>query len=407
MARPRLCVQRLRSAERVKPTEPGGAMATMGELADLADSPKDLVMLFAGDLILDAEDPDHWLSGIAPAIRAADVAIGHLEVPHTRRGTEQAGDVPATPAAPENLDAVGRAGFAAVTLAGNHIADWGDEGIADTIERLDRLGMAHCGAGSTLADACKPAYLERRGRRIAVLSYNCVGPEWAWAGTARAGCNFLPLVTADGGPVAPAASLIGIAPEAIDRLHDDIGAARSTADIVVVALHKGIVHTPAVLAPYERPLTAAAVEAGADIVVGHHAHILRGIEMVAGRPVFHGLGNGCVVTKALSPSQDHPARSEWALRRRALFGFEPDPRYTLAPFHPEAVNALLGIVVIRESGSLECGVVPVHVEAPGRPVCVTDERADAVIAYLERIGARAAMPPQRWYRRSESVWMAA
>jgi Bacterial capsule synthesis protein PGA_cap len=176
---------------------------------------------------------------------------------------------------------------------------------------------------------------------------------------------------------------------------------------VVVALHKGVVHTPAKLAPYERPLTAAALTAGADIIVGHHAHILRGIETVSGRPVFHGLGNGCVVTHALSPAQDHPARAEWAQRRRAIFGFEPDPRYTLAPFHPEAVHGVLGIVIVRENGVVDSGVVPVFVEPPGRPVCVTDERADAVIAYLERIGRLAGMPPQRWQRRSASLWMAA
>jgi len=377
------------------------------DLADAAESPGDSVLLFAGDLILDAEDPDHWLSGIAPAVRAADIAIGHLEVPHTRRGTELAGDVPAPPASPEHLDALGRAGFDAVTLAGNHIADRGREGIADTIARLDRLGIAHSGAGLTLDDAREPARLACRGRRIAVLSYNCVGPEAGWAGPASAGCNYLRLLTADGSRVAPAAPLTALAPGALDRLRADVETARTGADLVVVALHKGIVHTPAKLAPYERPLTAAALAAGADIVVGHHAHILRGIETVSGRPVFHGLGNGCVVTRALSPAQDHPARAEWARRRRELFGFEPDPRYALAPFHPEAVHALLGIVIVRESGRLETGVVPVFVEPPGRPVCVTDERADAVIAYLDRIGAEADLPLQHWRRRSPSLWMCA
>jgi poly-gamma-glutamate synthesis protein (capsule biosynthesis protein) len=315
------------------------------------------------------------------------------------------GDVPAPPAPPENLDALSRAGFDAVSLAGNHIADWGGEGIADTIDRLDRLGIAHAGAGQTLGEASAPAQLAHRGRRIALLSYNCVGPEVSWAGPAKAGCNFLRVITADGSPVAPAAPLTAIAPDVIDRLRADIEAARETAELVIVALHKGIVHTPAKLAPYERPLTAAALAAGADVVVGHHAHILRGIEVADGRPIFHGLGNGCVVTHALSPAQDHPARAHWAQRRRELFGFEPDPRYPLAPFHPEAVHGMLGIVIVRENGRLESGVVPVFVEPPGRPVCVTDQRADTVIAYVERIGAAADLPAQPWRRQSASLWM--
>jgi poly-gamma-glutamate capsule biosynthesis protein CapA/YwtB (metallophosphatase superfamily) len=381
-------------------------MQSIDDLAEAAQSPGDVSILLTGDLVLDVEEADHWLSGIAPAVRAADVAIGHLEVPHTRRGAELAADVPAPAAPPENLDALQRAGFAAVSLAGNHIADWGREGIEDTIARLDELGIAHAGAGPTLAAARAPARLECRGRRIDLLSYNCVGPEAAWAGPVRAGCNYLRIATRDGGPVRPAASFGGVTPEAADQLRDEVAAARAEADLVIVALHKGIVHTPATLAPYERPLAALALEAGADVVVGHHAHILRGIEICGGgRPVFHGLGNGCVVTHALGPAQDHPARAAWARRRRELFGFEPDPEYPLAPFHPEAVHAALGVVLWREDGELATGVLPVFVEPPGRPVCVRDERAGAVIAYLERIGAAVGLPARHWQRPSPSLWM--
>jgi poly-gamma-glutamate synthesis protein (capsule biosynthesis protein) len=326
-------------------------------------------------------------------------------VPHTRRGTELTGDVPAAAPPPEHLDALARCGFTALTLAGNHIADRGREGIEDTIERLDALGIAHAGAGTSLEEARSPARLECRGKRIALLSYNCVGPEAGWASADRAGCNFLRVATADGGRVAPAAPLTEPTQEALAQLEDDVTAVRGTADLVIVALHKGIVHTPATLAPYERPLAEAALAAGADIVVGHHAHLLRGIEVgERGCPVFHGLGNACVVTHALSPDQSHPARAAWARRRRELFGFEPDPRYTLAPFHPEAVHGALGFVVAHADGRLSAGVVPLHVEPPGRPVCVAGERANATIAYLERITADAGLPRLTWRRQPSALW---
>jgi poly-gamma-glutamate synthesis protein (capsule biosynthesis protein) len=366
-----------------------------------------VTLLLTGDIILDAEDPDHWLSGIAPAIRAADVAIGHLEVPHTRRGAELQGDVPATAAPPEHLDALRRAGFAAVSLAGNHIADWGAEGIEDTIERLDALGIAHAGAGANLQAARAPAVVECRCRRFALLSYNCVGPEAGWAGESHAGSNYLRIETADGSPVVPAAPLLTPAREALDQLRADVAAAQRAADFVIVALHKGIVHTPATLAPYERPLARAAIAAGADVVVGHHAHILRGIEIIDGHPVFHGLGNGCVVTHALRPDQDHAARAAWAKRRRELFGFEPDARYPLSPFHPEAVHSVLGVVRFSADDRIASGVIPVFVEPPGRPVCVDDDRARGVVAYLERIGRAAGLPGQRLERRSGQWWMVA
>jgi poly-gamma-glutamate synthesis protein (capsule biosynthesis protein) len=377
------------------------------ELAKAIQSPEDLVVLVAGDLVLDAEDPDHWLAGIAQAVASADLAIGHLEVPHTLRGVELEGDVPASAPPPHHLDALARAGFSALTLAGNHIADRGAEGVSDTIARLDELGIAHTGAGATLELARVPARISSRGRRVSVLSYNCVGPEASWARSDGAGCNFLEILAADGGSVSPAAELTEPAASAIEQLRSDIAAARDAADVTIVALHKGIVHTPARLAPYERPLAHVALAAGADVVVSHHAHILRGIEISAGRPVFHGLGNACVVTRALDPGQDHPVRAAWARRRRELFGFEPDPRYTLAPFHPEAVHGVLGLVILRRDGSLATGLVPMHVEPPGRPVCVTDQRAEAVIDYIQAISTKAALPRCEWVRRSPHIWMAA
>ena len=351
-----------------------------------------LEMVVTGDLVLDAPDAGHWLSGIAPALRRADLAIGHLEVPHTRRGEELEGDVPAPGAPPENLAAIAEAGFAMLSLAGNHIADRGSEGIEDTLAGLDALEVAHAGAGLDLAAARAPAFVTRGARRVALLSYNCVGPEAGWAAAGRAGAAYLRVDTADGSPIAPAAPLERASDEALATLGNDILAARKQADCVLVALHKGLVHVPARLAPYERPLAQAAIAAGADAVLGHHAHIVKGVEIYRGRPIFHGLGNGCVVTTALAPSQDHPARAAWAERRKRLFGFEPDPAYHLAPFHPEAVNAVLGRIAWQDDGGIRAGVIPVHVEAPGRPVLATGERAADIFRYLERVTRDAALP---------------
>ena len=349
-------------------------------------------LVVAGDLVLDEPDADHWLSGIAPALRAADLAIGHLEVPHTDRRKEVRGDVPAPGAPPGNLAALALAGFDVVTLAGNHIADCGAQGIADTIRGLEAVGVAHCGAGSDLVEARRPLFRKVKGWRVALLSDDCVGPEFAWATPDSAGCASIPLATPAGGPMTPLARVARIAPAAFDILEDDIARAKEEADFVLVSMHKGRVHTPAVLEPYERPLAHAAIDRGADAVIGHHAHIARGIEFHRGKPIFHGLGNGCVVTRALSPTQDHPARRQWAERRKALFGFEPEPGYDLAPFHPEAKLAMLGKLTLGVKGRVEAAVVPVFVEPPGRPVLAEGARADQVCRYLEDITVDGGMP---------------
>lgn len=351
-----------------------------------------LDILFLGDIILDVPEPDHWLSGIAPVTRAADLAIGHLEVPHTLRGEELEGDVPAPGAEPAHLAAIARANIMMLSMAGNHMSDCGAIGIADTNAELDRLGIAHNGADADLARARTPAIVERQGRTIALLSYNCVGPEISWATDTKAGSAYVAVRAADGGPSRPQAELVAADTASVAAMAADIAQARERADIVVVALHKGITHRPAALAPYERPLAHAAIEAGADVVVGHHAHIARGIEFHQGRPIFHGLGNGCVVTHALTPAQDHPARAEWAERRKKMFGFEPDPAYPIAPFHPEAVNGLIGRCRFHADGRVETSFLPVWFEPPGRPVVADGNRREAITDYIDSIGVRAGLP---------------
>lgn len=352
-----------------------------------------LTLVLAGDLVLDEPDPDYWLAGIAPALHAADVAIGHLEVPHTHAHDELPGDVPAPGADPVHVPAIARAGFDMVSLAGNHMADCGATGIADTIAALDAVGIAHAGAGTDLGAARAHVVIERGGWRIALLSYNCVGPENGWATAERAGFAYLPISTLSGRPVAPAEPLGAVLPEAHSILKDDVAKARAEADVVIVALHKGIVHTPAILASYEREIAQASIDAGADVVASHHAHIVRGIEIYRGKPIFHGLGNACVVTRALSPGQDHPARAAWVERRKKLFGFEPDPAFTLAPFHPEAVNAMLGQVTFTRDGDATLAIIPVDVVAPGRPMLARGARAQEIGEYINRIGLVAGLPP--------------
>ena len=362
-------------------------------------------LTFAGDLILDEPNPDHWLSGIAASLQEADVTIGHLEVPHTTSIEELVGDVPAPAAPPEHLAALARAGFDALSLAGNHIADRGPQGIADTIRTLDSLNIAHTGAALTLSEARRAAYVQVGSRTIALLSYNCVGPEASWAGPARAGCSYICVRRADDGPIAPAAALERPDPSSLRDMALDVQRARERADFVIVALHKGIVHTRARLAPYERPVAHAVVDAGADIVLGHHAHIVRGIEIYQGKPIFHGLGNGCVVTRALSPDQSHPARAAWAKRRRELFGFEPDPAYSLAPFHPEAVNAFLGRVHVDEAGGLRVGFRPVDVEAPGRPVVADATAFERICRYVKTITIEAGLPALKLQAQGADAWL--
>jgi poly-gamma-glutamate synthesis protein (capsule biosynthesis protein) len=347
-----------------------------------------------GDLILGEPEPDFFFERARAVLSAKDLVVGHLEVPHTHRGRELAFDVPAEPHAPERLSALARAGVHIATLAGNHIYDFGPEGIVDTLHALSAAGVATCGAGVDLRAANAPARVQRRDQRIGVLSFNAVGPREAFAQDERAGCAYVRIVnSATGEEVGPqTVELQATIPDAtsLAELSRAIEQLAREVDVVVVALHKGIVHTPALLAGYERPLARAAIEAGAHIVVGHHAHILRGIELWQGRPIFHGLGNFVTVTRALNLDNPHPARARWAEERRKRFGFTPDPLYVNYPFHPEAKHALIADCRVSTHGQVDAGYLPCWILPSGQPEpCGHDARGQAVFDYVADISRRA------------------
>src|SRR5262245_18538451 len=130
-----------------------------------------LRIMMTGDLVLDEPDADRFFEHTKAMLAKADVVIGHVETPHTDRGVESVGDIPAPASPPENIAALKRAGFHMASLAGNHIHDRGAEGIEDTRALLAKAGIAAAGAGANLAEARRPAVMEAKGRKIALLSY--------------------------------------------------------------------------------------------------------------------------------------------------------------------------------------------------------------------------------------------
>ncbi|GAA0935928.1 CapA family protein [Pseudonocardia zijingensis] len=361
-------------------------------------------LMVVGDLILEEPEPGACFAPSAGLLRTADLLVGNVEVPHTTRGEPQRTAVPALPAAPAHLAALRDAGFHVGTLAANHVYDLGEEGVADTRDGLLAHGVRPVGAGATLAEAREPAVLTTAGVRWGVLAYNCVGPELSWASPTKGGCAHIRMLTADGrihdvrvaghDDAAAAVAAAGAArphPEDLAALRTDVEALRDRVDVLVVAFHKGMVHTPAVVLEYERTVAHAAIDAGADVVVGHHAHILRGIEVHRGRPIFHGLGNWVTVTRALDVADnDDPGRLAWSRRRRELFGFDPDPAMPTYPFHPESRHTMIGTVDLHEDGSLRAGFVPCWIDDAARPVpCSPTGDGRATADYVRDISARA------------------
>jgi poly-gamma-glutamate synthesis protein (capsule biosynthesis protein) len=358
--------------------------------------------LLVGDLILDEPDPDCFFEPALSVLSSGDIVIGHVEVPHSNRGAMFSTDVPARPADPDHLSALKRAGFSAVTLAGNHVADAGPDGIEDTVRGLRELGICTAGAGSNLAEARRPAIVEAGGMRVGVLSYNCVGPRESWARPSKPGCAYVNVLTHyeldHASPGGPPNVYTFATPESLDEMRIDLAGLRQQVDVVVVAFHKGLGHVRAQLGMYEREIARAAIDAGADIVIGHHAHLLRGIELYKDRPIYHGLGNFVTVTRALSTSNEEtPEAAAWAKRRVELFGFTPDPNMPTYPFNPESRHTIIADCEVDRDGTVHPGLVPCWIDDQARPVPLGKEAGADVVDYVSEIGREVGLTTRlRW-----------
>lgn len=211
----------------------------------------------------------------------ADILVGNLEAPFTSRNTstphKSAESVRARHdyilrADLQTATSLAFAGFDAVGLANNHMMDYQQGGLHDTLSVLNQLGIACAGAGRNLGEARRPALLERQGMRFALLSYSCILPPGSVATRLRAG-------------IAPARG-----EGAEEMMRTDLAAARRQADFVLVSIHWGkqLERTPD---KAQQRLGRLLLEWGADAVIGHHPHILQGIEVHHGKVIAYSLGD--------------------------------------------------------------------------------------------------------------------
>jgi poly-gamma-glutamate synthesis protein (capsule biosynthesis protein) len=344
-------------------------------------------LLAVGDLILSEPEPDRFFELVAPTLHQADVVIGQVEVPYTRVPNRNRPDIIRDPG---QLQAMANAGFTVGTMAGNHVFDLGQEALDETREALTRYGIVPVGAGRNLEEARQPAIVERQGMRFGILSYNCAGPKSSWASEFKGGAAYVEAFTVYQDlsyPTPGAAPVVRSACEhtTLESMIDDIEALRPRVDALLVVFHKGIGHTPARVADYERQVAHAAIRAGADVVTGHHAHILRGIEVYRGKPIYHGLGNFVAVTRALAirPGME---RDDWARQRREHFGFEPDPETPHLPWHPEARNTMIASLSWDDDLRMRAALIPCFINKLGQPQPFgNDRQGQQVLAYIEHI----------------------
>lgn len=223
---------------------------------------------FVGDVYPGSEEALTFDPGVLDRLHSVDLLVANLESPLTARLEPQVAKGTHLRSDPDGTGVLTEMGVGVASLANNHMFDFGVEGFRDTVAHLDASGIEWVGAGDDLAAARRPRLLEVAGMRIGFVAYSSPAIETVCATDHSPGC----------------------APIDIDAMVHDVAAIRDRADVVTVLLHWGLMgyELPTAL---QRDIAQGLADAGADLVIGSHPHVLQGIRAAATGLVAYSLGD--------------------------------------------------------------------------------------------------------------------
>ncbi|MED0678315.1 CapA family protein [Aneurinibacillus thermoaerophilus] len=270
---------------------------------------------------------------VKPILARADIAVGNLETTLTTRGAAQNKQFTFR-SDPRMAQAMADSGYDLVGLANNHTMDFGQDSLLDTIKHLQKAKLIPMGAGKNLTEATQIHYITKRGKTIAFLNYSRVLPSTSW----MAGANKPGLASAYN-------------PKG---MYSKVREARKNADMVIVFIHWGK-ERMTVPEAYQTEMGHKLVDAGADLVVGHHSHIMQPVEWYKGKLIAYSLGN-FVFTKSKMDLCNQTAILEVALNGKRI----------------------------------QANLVPAHI-INGRPRLMTGAEKASFLNFIDRISPKATV----------------
>jgi poly-gamma-glutamate synthesis protein (capsule biosynthesis protein) len=255
-------------------------------------------LIVVGDVHPDRARPETLFEAVMECFKTVDLRICQLECTMSDKGTLRT-DVrnPAHRVSPNNIKALTNASFDIVTFAGNNSLDYGIEAFLDTIERLKAEGIAVVGAGRNIKEAQASIFLECNEVKLAFVNFCSILRDGYAATQDRPGISPLrvstfyePLENIFEQPGTPAKTITIPDYDDLNTVKNIIRASKESADIVIAGFHWGV-HFTYDLAMYQPEVAYAAVDAGADLVIGSHPHCLQAIDIYKGKYIFYSLGN--------------------------------------------------------------------------------------------------------------------
>lgn len=325
---------------------------------------------------------ERYGSLVREALMAADIRFAQVERVYSTRGVLEPGSGGGHSRLPPAMASVFTdCGFNVVSIASNHAMDWGAEALLDTVDLLRGQGIQTVGAGRDLAESRQPAFIDCNGLRVAFLGYCSIlhegyaaTPDKPGVAPLRARTRYEPV---DYQPGVPPRIVTTPNEQDFAALLSDLRVAKEAADKVVLSLHWGIHFVPRLIADYQKTVAHAAIEAGADVILGHHAHVPKAIEVHAGRTCFYSLSNFIMST----PAKTEEAAVEFCAR----YGVVLDPAYPHLPYGTDAKRSLVAKCVMSKAAPIRSSFLPVLIDRDLRPEILqaSDPRFVDMLDYME------------------------
>jgi poly-gamma-glutamate capsule biosynthesis protein CapA/YwtB (metallophosphatase superfamily) len=357
----------------------------------------EILIGLAGDVLVNRKDPYEVFRDVKNVLTQPSILFANLEGVYTDEPRRVPGEAGGVYGPANNLEIFADVGFNVMSLANNHILDMGYDAMLENRSRLRVRGVQTCGAGESIDDAHEPAMVESDGVRVAFLAYASVFPL-GWE--ARSDSPGLAPVRAYDfwRSVNPRYHLPGTPPVAstvpderdLARVRADIERAHECADLVVTSFHWGDAMRPFLLTDHEKRTARYCIDHGADMVIGHHHHALRGMEWYRNKPILYGLGH-FVFDFPLRMSDE---QFEKLLKEMDPTGLSSSAPYTIAPrkgwpylpMHEDTRMTMLAWATADRSGVRDIGFLPCQLVADGsvQPLGLSSPEADAVWRYMDK-----------------------
>jgi poly-gamma-glutamate synthesis protein (capsule biosynthesis protein) len=347
-----------------------------------------VTLMTGGDIGPVYEPTEEFAELIAPVLRQADLRLGQCERTYSERG--QIPNFAYGPGGqhsrlhPKMAGVWNAAGIDIVSLASNHAMDWGVDAMLDTVELFRGMGKIVIGAGKDEDEARKPAIVEKNGVKIAILGYCSVLRDGQAAGKGKAGIAPMRAHThyaaEEFQPGSPPRVITTPFEEDLQALQEDVRKARKQADVVIVTIHWGMRLVAKTVCTYQPPIAHAAIDAGADLIVGHHAHSIKAVEVYKGKVCFYSIGNFMTTG---SPKTS-PNTYVWNLIWHQIEGdcMPPNGRY----FFPSHCRmTMVPKIVMSKKGVERVSFLPAFINHRAQPYAVprTDPKFEEILKYAE------------------------